>query len=279
MTFSFLEKPAELAAARELSDAQLFGLCQEYGANALLWRRKFMGLLPEVERRRLFAAHGFGSVFEFAARLGGISEEQVRTALNLDRSFSDKPALKALLESGEVSVHKLVRIQSVATVETADFWAEQAKVLPKKALETLARDERQSPIRVQVPGQPVSLQLDESVKKRLTELQAKGLDLNALLTEFLNGREKEITQEKEALADLENDSRYMPVAVRKVLTKEHGKKCSIPGCVKPSKEIHHERRFAISRSHDPHYLAPLCREHHQLAHLVDQGYREISRRQ
>lgn len=272
MTFSFLEKPAELARAGELTDAQLFALCQEYGSNALLWRRKFMGLLPEVERRRLFATHGFSSVFEFAARLAGISEEQVRTTLNLNHSFSDKPALKALLESGEVSVHKLVRIQSVATVENADFWAEQAKVLPKKALETLARDERR------LPGQPVSLQLNESVKKRLEELQLKGLDLNALLTEFLDRREEEIAQEKTRLADLENDSRYIPVAIRRVLTQEYGKKCSIPGCAKPSKEIHHSRRFGISRSHDPHYLAPLCREHHQVAHLVDRGYREMSRR-
>ena len=272
MTFSFLEKPAELAHAEELTDAQLFALCQDYGANALSWRRKFMGLLPEVERRKLYAVHGFSSVFEFAARLAGISEEQVRTTLNLNRSFSDKPALKALLESGEVSVHKLVRIQSVATVENADFWAEQAKVLPKKALETLARDERQ------LPGQPVSLQLDESVKKRLIELQSKGLNVNTLLTEFLDKREEEIAEEKAELADVENDSRYIPVAVRKVLKKEHGTKCSIPGCLKDSKEIHHARRFAISRSHDPHYLAPLCREHHQVAHLVDRGYREMSRR-
>jgi hypothetical protein len=124
MTFSTLEKPVELMAAHELSNGQLFELCQDYGRKALEWKRKFTGLLPEVERRRLWADRGFGSVFEFAARLAGISEEQVRTALNLNRSFSDKPSLKALLESGEVSINKLVRIQSVATVETANFWAE-----------------------------------------------------------------------------------------------------------------------------------------------------------
>jgi hypothetical protein len=268
MTFSTLEKPVELMAAAELSNAQLFELCQDYGRKALEWKRKFTGLLPEVERRRLWEARGFGSVFEFAARLAGISEEQVRTALNLNRSFSDKPALKALLESGEVSVHKLVRIQSVATVETEDFWAEQAKLLPKKALETLARDERQ------LPGQPVSLQLDESVKKRLEELQLKGLNVNALLTEFLDGREAELEAKKAALAEV-GGSRYLPVAVRKVLREEHGTKCSIPGCSRAAQEIHHTRRFSLSKSHDPHFLAPLCREHHQLAHYADQGYREL----
>lgn len=129
-------------AAVDLSDSQLFELCQDYGRKALEWKRKFTGLLPEVERRRLWAARGFGSVFEFAFKLAGLSEQQVRTALNLDRRFADLPALKAVLESGEVSVNKLVRIQSVATVENEDFWAQQVKVLPNRALETLVRDER-----------------------------------------------------------------------------------------------------------------------------------------
>lgn len=74
---------------------------------------------------------GFGSVFEFAFKLAGLSEEQVRTALNLEKRFSDKPALKALLEKEGVSIHKLVRIQSVATAENEAFWAQQLQLLPK----------------------------------------------------------------------------------------------------------------------------------------------------
>ncbi len=34
-------------------------------------------------------------------------------------------------------------------------------------------------------------------------------------------------------------------------------------------EIHHTQRFSLASTHDPHYLAPLCKEHHQLAHAVD----------
>jgi hypothetical protein len=144
-------------------------------------------------------------------------------------------------------------------------------MLPKKALETLARDERQ------LPGQPVSLQLNESVKKRLEELQLKGLDVNALLTEFLDRREAELEEKKVELAEA-GGTRYVPVAVRKVLKEEHGTKCSIPGCSRAAQEIHHTRRFSITKSHDPHYLAPLCREHHQLAHYADLGYREMMTR-
>lgn len=266
-----------------MTDQELYEKAYLYGKNALLWRQKFTGLLPEIEKRRLYEKKGFGSVFEFAFKLAGLSEKQVKNALNLGRSFSDKPALKALLEKGEVSVHKLVRVQSVATVDSEAFWAEQVKLLPKKALETLVRDERAPTQNASLypqgtlPGQRV--ELSESVQQRLAELQAKGLDVNGLLTEFLDKREEEIEREKEVLATQSKEpSSYVPVAIRRLLQKEHGKKCSIPNCKKPSQEIHHTRRFSLVRSHDPHYLAPLCKEHHQLAHLVDQSYREIRAR-
>lgn len=268
MTFSTLEKPTEWLAASELSDGQLFQRCRDYGEKALHWKRKFTGLLPEVERRRLWESHGFGSVFEFAFKLAGLSEQQVRTALNLDRRFADLPALKAVLESGEVSINKLVRIQSVATVDSEGFWVEQVKSLPQKALETLVRDER--PLR----AQRAPLQLNESVKGRLEELQEKGIDVNLLLEEFLDRREAELEKKKTELVAV-GGSRYVPVAVKKVLQEEHGSKCSIPGCAKEAREIHQTRRFSLSRSHDPHYLAPLCKEHHQLAHYADQGYRNV----
>jgi hypothetical protein len=268
MTFSTLEKPIELMTASELSDSELFTLCRDYGEKALHWKRKFTGLLPEVDRRGLYAAHGFGSVFEFAFKLAGLSEQQVRTALNLDRRFADLPALKAVLESGEVSINKLVRVQSVVNSENEEFWAEQVKILPQKTLETLVRDER--PLR----AQRAPLQLSESVKGRLEELQEKGLDVSELLEQFLDRREEGLEAKKAELADA-GGTRYVPVAVKRVLQEEHGNKCSIPGCSKAAVEIHHTRRFSLSKSHDPHYLAPLCREHHQLAHLADVSYREM----
>ena len=87
-----------------MTDQELYEKARLYGKNALFWRQKFTGLLPEVEKRRLYEKKGFGSIFEFAFKLAGLSEQQVRNALNLARSFSDKPILKALLENGEVSL-------------------------------------------------------------------------------------------------------------------------------------------------------------------------------
>ena len=57
-----------------ISDQQLYELCQKYGERARTWRQKFAGLLPEVYRRRLYEKKGFGSIFEFAAKLAGMSQ-------------------------------------------------------------------------------------------------------------------------------------------------------------------------------------------------------------
>src|SRR3989338_4471656 len=125
-----------------ISDQELLELCYKYGTQALLWRRKFIGLLPEVNRRQLYKRKGCSSIFEFAARLAGISREQVERVLGLERKFENMPILKKLLINGEVSVNKLARISSVANPENQEFLADQVRLLPKNALETLVRDEK-----------------------------------------------------------------------------------------------------------------------------------------
>ena len=248
-----------------MTDQELYEKARLYGQNALVWRQRFMGLLPEVEKRRLYATKGFGSVFEFAFKLAGLSEEQVRTALNLEKRFSGLPILKGLLEEGAVSIHKLVRIQSVATVDNEAFWAQQVQLLPKKALETLVRDERS------LPGQMLPLQISEDVKCRLEKLQEKGIDVSELLTELLDRHEQEIAEEKAAIAaELPgSQSRHVPARTQRVLNKEHGSKCSIQTCKKPAEQLHHTQTFALSRRHDPHFLAPLCKDHHTIAHAIN----------
>ena len=363
----------------KLSDEKLFNLCKMFGARALEARRKFLGLLPEVNKRRLYERRGFLSIFEFAKKLAGASEEQVRNVLNLERKFEDKPLLQALLIDGDVSVNKLVRVASIATKENQEELAGQVKILPKSALETLVRDEKmarkngvnlarqngeylnvgnaenqnlnglQKPLfdDSELPGQPENLvhmkpekadeksqiqpiksninqdlkllgALSAELKSKLNELKEKGIDINSLLLECLQKREAEIAEEKEKLAAKELEkvttatqnekvatnfneskkaathftpfvnlktskqenlitrhippkpaSRHIPNKIKSLLQKEHGTKCSIPNCAHEATTIHHTNRFAIARSHDPHFLAPLCREHHVLAHATD----------
>lgn len=292
----------------KLSDVNLYALCKTYGARALEWRRKFIGLLPEVNRRRLYEKKGFDSIFVFAYKLAGLSEKQVRVALNLEDKFQATPILRELLIKGEVSVSKLARIASIAKVENQEFLANQVQILSKNAVETLVRDIKIESLdglfepKVEaksLPGQ--TLHLSPVVHQKLLELQQKGFDINNLILEFLEKREQEIVEKKEQISKkvlqkeeekvrkvaviqefslelVEVQNHYVPQSVRKILREEFGTKCSVRSCQKPAKTIHHTQRFSLSRSHDPHYLAPLCSEHHELAHAVDVGYQEIKKK-
>lgn len=154
------------------------------------------------------------------------------------------------------------------------------------------------------------LNLSPEVQQKLLELQQKGIDINNLLLEFLKKREEEIAQKKEEIAKkvlqkeqeklvqtqevkgdaMEEISEYIfekptilktkvrshiPISVVKILKEEFGTKCSINNCKKFATTIHHTQRFSISGSHDPRYLAPLCKEHHELAHAVDVNYQKF----
>jgi len=143
-----------------------------------------------------------------------------------------------------------------------------------------------------------SLDLEEDVETELAEMQGRGIDINEFLREALKKRKENIEIEKTKLAEeqIEKCTRardgsgqtenpqikgvsapsagYMPVKIKKILTKEHGTKCSVPHCPKPAKTFHHTARFSLTYNHDPHFLAPLCEAHHEIAHKIDIKYVE-----
>ncbi len=291
-----------------LTDEKILELCSHYGKLALHYRRKFVGLLPEVNRRKLYKKKGFNSIFEFAFKLAGLSEAQVKLAISLDQNFADKPILHKALTSGKTSMNKLVRIASVATVENQRFLAHQVELLPNRALETLVRDIKVDTEKFfhvkkngnqngflkpkhdsNVDGPDVSvsltklqnLHLSSEVITKLSELQNKGIDINELILNLLKEREEKIenekaeisertrTKENSEIARAKKPSRYISVRTKKLLRSIHGTKCAVPHCPKSAEEIHHTVPFALNKSHDPRYLAPLCREHHTIAHSIN----------
>ena len=255
------------------TDKQLYKLCKKYGADALEARRKFAGLLPEVYQRRLYEKKGFGSIYEFAAKLAGMSREQVDKVIRLERNFEDKPVLKEALVRGEVSSNKLIRVASIATPKDQEELLEKTKQLSTRALEVFVQDIKKQdgsskPEIVQKSLHVQTLELDEDIENQLAELQQKGIDVNEFLRECLKKRTQEIEEEKEKLSKeaKPTKSRYIKVDVKRLIKKEHGTKCSISGCNKPAKVLHHINRFALSRIHDPNYISPQCDEHHEISH-------------
>lgn len=256
---------------------KLHTIFKEKGLKAKHYMRQCIGMLPEIYRLRVYEDEGFGSVYEYAAKLAGISRLQVDTVLRLEKRFEDKPALKEALVTGAVSHHKLARIASIATPQNQEDLAFKVKILPKSALETFVRDEKfldpDGLFKPEngpkcLPGQ--TLNLNEEVTEKLLELQHKGLDVNEILMELLEKREKEIEEEKEEITrGVAPATRYIPAKIKKNLHKQYGTKCAIAHCTKPAETVHHTNRYAMAQNHDPHYLAPLCREHHMIAHSID----------
>ncbi len=272
-----------------MTDTNLLSRFEYFGKKALEYRNKVIGLLPEVAKRKLYEKRGCASVYEYAKKVAGLSEEQVSRALNVFKNFTDKPSLKKLLEEGTVSVNKLSRIASIATIENQETLAEKVQIMSQSAIETFVRDIRQGAseagiVRTHKPESNLlfaqELRLAEDVRGRLLELEGKGIDINQLLREALDRRERELTQTKEKIAESlpEQSSRYIPARVKNILKKEYGNVCSIEHCRKPSNTIHHTRRFGVIPSHNPNYLAPLCKEHHQIAHTIDVKFNEMRRR-
>ncbi|MEK7540044.1 MAG: hypothetical protein AAB558_02245, partial [Patescibacteria group bacterium] len=132
------------------------------------------------------------------------------------------------------------------------------------------------------------LGLSPHIKQRLLSLRNTGLDLNQLMEEFLNQREQRIQQEKQTLAqelkEKENKkegilpSRYIPQKIKRLLKQEYGEKCAQEHCTNKVINIHHTRRFGLTPSHNPLFLAPLCTQHHEIAHTVDVRVVEHRRR-
>jgi hypothetical protein len=268
---------------KNLSDKNLYRLCKRWGAEALHARRKFAGLLPEVNKRRLYERRGFSSIYEFAARLAGMSRDQVDVVLRLEKRFEDKPVLHAALTGGKISANKLARVAAIATAENEKAIAEKIEPLSQKAVEVFVRDFKNAN-GLQIPFcdakslRAQTLKLDEDVERELTEMQERGLDVNEFLRNALQQRRNEIAKMKAEISKEEEAkheeramigfpaSRRISVKTIRIVRREWGIKCASPGCGRQAGQIHHERPFAACQSHDPHNLKPLCGGHHELAH-------------
>lgn len=112
----------------------------DYGRNAKEWLRKCALLLPEINRRQIWKKKGFSNIFEYAGKLAGMSKSSVKDALRIMRKVEDKPALRKVIE--EKGIQSVKPVIAIATPETAEFWAEKARIMSKNTLETYVHEYR-----------------------------------------------------------------------------------------------------------------------------------------
>jgi hypothetical protein len=287
-------------ACEILTDEQLLKLCKKYGESARFWRQKFAGLLPQVYKRRLYERKGFSSIFEFAAKFAGMSQEQVRLVLNLKQKFEDKPALQELLLNGKVSANKLVRIAAVATPENQEFLAEKVQIFSKNAIDTFVKDIRyeaasaahmgaeiaqsmaanaEDPDALQkplfegksLPGQRITasitelvkLRIDEDLLKELLILQEKNIDINKLIRKMLEQRETGIARAKEAVAE---EMRMGSKVQTKNLEQEKQVVEAVKNAGQPSRYIPAKIQKIINEEQGDKCAAPGCCKNAQVTH-------------
>ena len=229
------------------------------GKRALEWRRKCELLLPLVAREKVWARKGFSSIYEYAAKLAGMSRAVVDAALWTARKIEDKPALQEVAR--EKGLSRVRPVANLATQEDQEFWAEKAKTMSKHTLEAYAREYRNS-----CPGSKVqpeqlddNLHLPPALARRLQQLQ-KRQDFNTLLEQFIDQVESQKPE------PVHTQSRSIPAPIRRHTKEKTGYRCAYPGCHKPGEILHHTQRFALEKVHDPDRLVYLCHGHEGLAH-------------
>lgn len=232
----------------------------EYGMNAKEWTRKCVLLLPEIDRRFIWRKKGFLSIYEYAAKLAGMSHHTVDDALRILKKVENKPKLREVIE--RKGINAVRPVAAIATPETDLFWAEKAGQMSKNTLEVYVREFRGLSC-TSTESQPekitISMDLDPEIAQKLEKLKGRG-DWNTLMKEFLRMRvcEKPVPIETAS-------SRHIPAEIAKYSVFETHGTCAFPGCNKPYQALHHPDRYSAAKNHKR--IVPLCRAHHNLAHL------------
>lgn len=247
-----------------------------YGGNAKEWTRKCAVLLPKVEKYQIWRKRGCKSIYEYAAKVAGMNHEQAREALRVINRIKDKPELMAIAE--KKGINAVRPVATIATKETAGFWAGIVEKSSARAVEALVREKRKEdltwkgrhvktsqPENGQVDGDATKLMLElpERLARRLDRV-SKRKDFARLMEKFIEGIEKE--EESRKPEPVRTESRHVPAEIDQFSRERTGDKCAFPGCTKPIHQLHHTQRWALEHIHDPDRLWGLCQAHNEIAH-------------
>ncbi|MEK7146275.1 MAG: hypothetical protein AAB802_03770, partial [Patescibacteria group bacterium] len=274
----------------DLTDSQLYKKCQEYGLLAQVWKRRFAGLLPEVLKRDLHRRRGFGSIHEFAFKLGGLSSASVDKILHLADKLDDKPVLKAQLTSGDQGWSKIEKVAFIATPETDRVWADRVETMSAVALGAFVQAQRLSESENGVDLTDVGklenkfrfmqFSVSSEVEKKFRVLKVqlekeRGVTLNynevlQVMMERAPGAQVvvQVCPECAERKSKEVKSRSIPASVRRLIQAKYQGFCAYKGCLRAATSLHHTRGYALAPDHDPNFIVPLCVSHERLVHSV-----------
>ncbi|MFH1218315.1 MAG: hypothetical protein V1679_00545 [Candidatus Peregrinibacteria bacterium] len=238
-----------------------------YGADAKKWMRKCILLLPEIDRLRIWEKKGFGSIYEYTAKLAGMSRDVVNDGLRVMDRVKDKPCLRRVIE--EKGVWAVRPVLTVATKENEGFWAEKANSMSKNTLETYVREYRRPRTLAEKPlntmeKESVWMEIRAGDYEQLKKWKGDG-DWSAVVSELVALKCEELERRKPSA--IKSKSRHIPVPIERYVLERCCGKCEFLRCGRDYVALHHADRFSLAWSHDPDRIFALCKEHHGLAHL------------
>lgn len=121
-----------------LKDKIIHDQFSKYGKNAKEWMNKCILMLPTIEKERIWKKKGFFNIYEYAAKIAGMSRNKVNEGLRILGKTEGLPAIRGLIEARGIFAVKPV--VNIANKETDQFWAKKASEMGKSTLETFVRD-------------------------------------------------------------------------------------------------------------------------------------------
>jgi len=101
---------------------------------------KLLALLPQIYQQKIFETEGYGTIYEYAGKLAGLSHSIVEKALKLEDKLKDKPHLQRAIETQ--GIHKVALVAKIATPQTDLFFADKVENMSKSALIELSKEMR-----------------------------------------------------------------------------------------------------------------------------------------
>jgi len=127
---------ATTAAASHLLHRQFVQLGRE--RNRITY--KLLALLPQIYKQKIYASEGYGTIYEYAGKLAGLSHSIVEKALKLENKLQNKPHLQRAIETQ--GIHKVAIVARLATPENEQMFADKVENMSKPALQQWSKELR-----------------------------------------------------------------------------------------------------------------------------------------
>jgi len=144
----------------------------------------------------------YASLFEYGVKALGLSEANTYAFIQVARAAREVPALKAAIQTGNLTVSKAKRIAPVITRENQEDWIAKAQTLSKASLEK------------EIARSNPEIEVTERSRYVTTERLELKLGVSEALLEKLKRIQDILSQKMQAPASLSTDSDTTPASAR-----------------------------------------------------------------